>query len=170
MLVWEGFADSIIVGRVPSFNVLDCSVTGERRRVASGVGSEDREEPWRVTVLVWEPIVGSAVDVVGIVPWSNVLECSKAGREGSGVTPTGCWDISGAGAGERKGEGMWGAVPQGPGTYRLSIIDVTPLIVFKALCAHLCPADLRAAVAFSCAPAWGGLSNILLDHAQGYPD
>ena len=51
---------------------------------------------------------------------------------------------------------MRAAVPQGPGTYRLSIIDGTTLIDFKALCAHLCPADLRAAAAFSCAPAWGG--------------
>ena len=30
----------------------------------------------------------------------------------------------------------------------LPTIDATPLIAFKALCVHLCPAGLRAAVAF----------------------
>ena len=91
-----------IVGRVSWFNVLGCSGTGERRGVASAgcwgiptVGSED----WGVTVFVWKPIVGSAIDVVEIVSWFNAFECSGTGRGGLGVTPKGCWDISGAGAG-----------------------------------------------------------------------
>ena len=79
VLVREGFVDSFvaIAGRI----------------------SGDWVEPWSVTVLVWESIVDSALDVVGIGSWFNALGCSGTGRRGLGVTPTSCWDISGAGEG-----------------------------------------------------------------------
>jgi len=112
VLVRESLVDPFvaIVGRVSWFDVFGCSGTGGMRGVVSesdcwgvsGVGSGDLG----ATVLVWKPIVGSAVDVsVGIASWFNALGCSGTGRGGLGVTPTSCWDISGWGG------GVWSAVP-----------------------------------------------------------
>jgi len=79
-----------------------CPGAGGRGGVAlAGCWAAPRVGDWEVTVLVWEPIVGPAAEVVEIPPWFGALCCPGTGGMGLGVTPTGCWDISGAGRGCR---------------------------------------------------------------------